>query len=151
MSGLKIEGFTKAAKLLEGIQVEKALEETVNQVALFQINRATELIKERIYDAPPKPKFYKRTGNALGGRIIKPISKLRKEIVEDARIKGARKNYLPFLNKNTSSLLARIAPEFLKKFNSKYWDDSVEDTQEFSKEELKKNFNNEVKISIRKS
>lgn len=127
---IKITGTKEVIRLLS-VNIEGAVKDIVDEVAVEHEGIATENLSSRIYGQPESPN-YRRTGRALGGRIIKEEGPDKTSVVFNSRLKGARKNYTPFLNRN-----ARI-----RKLNTKFWDDAVEETRQkapkIAKEVLKK-------------
>lgn len=98
--------------------VGEPLEEAVFDVSGYLENKATENIKARVYSNAPSPR-YKRTGRALGGHRNTKLGRLSRRVTGDTRFKGASKNYMPYLNRNRR----------IKKLNTGYWDDAVEDAR----------------------
>jgi hypothetical protein len=98
------------------LNIVKFLKTKVFDISALVERERQKNIKSRIY-AKPASKSYKRTGRALGGSVIRNKSSdgLAKQVVNNTKLKGAKKNYSPMLNKNKR----------IKRFNTNFWTDAV--------------------------
>lgn len=117
----------KLLKRLDKINIERSLPKIVLSVSGFLENERTKNINKRIYAQPPSPK-YKRSGRALGGTKNEALNSTIRRVISDARLKGAKTNYTPFLNRNKR----------IKRFNTNFWDDAVKATKAKTKEIIKR-------------
>ena len=107
-------------RLLSKLNVDifSILDEALKEGAEFLDNDSTEKLRKRIYGQPPSP-TYRRTGKALGGRLVRRTRKGKYFVQRDTRIKRARKNYIRFLNRNRRN----------RKQNTLFWTDAIKDTK----------------------
>jgi len=134
---IELKNLQKIKGLLK-VNMRSVRDDLVRELALHLSEGSTEKLDERIYSRPPSP-HYRRTGRALRGRSNKKQGTGKRLVTRDTRLAGAQKNYVPFLNRNRR----------IRRFNTLFWEDSIEDTKKFAKKAgnkaLRKAFKNRLK------
>ena len=136
MAFVKTIGFDKVKRLLNK-DLKSSVNEMLFDLGAFAERTSTQLIRQRIYGVLPSP-TYRRTGRALGGVMLYRSGGDQVTIIRDTRLKGARKNYAPVLNINKK----------IKKFDSRFWDDTIKETQKEARRILPKTILAELKENL---
>ena len=125
ISDVKIVGAKRIQDVL-GTSIKGVLEEAVFDTAAFMDMTAAEKLQEKVYDKPESP-VYRRTGSANKGRLITGGG-LKRKVIFSSKLGGAQREYTKFLNRNKR----------IKKLNTGFFDDSVDETKEFAGKQTKK-------------
>jgi len=122
MLSIKTSGFDKLRVKLSKKPTDP-LRNAVFEIAALVEKKAKLNINQRIYGQPPSPR-YTRSGAAQKGFLNRQLDTqgLRREVMSDARLSynpnnKRNTNYTPFLNQNKR----------IKRFNTGFWDDAVDD------------------------